>query len=170
MPLRARGISLAVSNQDSVDNLTVIDVIGSKIDTHDGGSLRALAHKINDHTHGMGKVYPELAASFQVVSANAAHTLGVFKEIAAVNQITTQFDIHWISVLAASANAEYELVLYAGTTEISRCSFARTDKKDIASVPFQCEIQPANTQIQAKLSTDNAAGDTCNIKIMYHLY
>ncbi len=170
MPLRAKGISLAVPSVDSVNNVDMRDVIGNKNDTHDGNSLRAVAHIINEHTHKAARVYPALAVSLQVVSSNVAHTLGVFKEIVAAGGIVTDFDIHWVAVQAASANGEYEIVLYAGTIEIGRSSFARTDKKDIDSVPFQCEIQPANTQIQAKLSTNNAAGDTCNIKIMYHLY
>lgn len=178
MPLRTRGIDvsaalailLAVPSVDSARNITIRDAIGNKNDTHDGNSLRAMAHIIDEHTHEASRIYPALAVSLQVVSSNVAHTLGVFKEIVAANQITEHFDIHWIAVQAASANGEYELVLYAATTEIGRCSFARTDKKDIDAVPFQCAIQPANTQIQAKLSTNNAVGDTCNIKIMYHLY
>jgi len=155
---------------DSSDNNNIADVIGNKTDTHDGDSIMSYVQTALEHMHDPGKVYPELAASVQVVSSGTAHTLGSFKEIVAVNGIDEPFDIHWIAVQACDANAEYELVLHAATTEIGRCAFARTDKKDIDSVPFQCSIQPANTQIQAKLSTNNAAGDTCNIKLMYHTY
>ena len=177
-PLRARGIdvdaalvtALAVPPVDSARNINYADVGGNKTDTHNGNSIEAFGHTLLEHTHDSAMVYPALAVSLQVVSSNVAHTLGVFKEIVAANQISEDFDIHWVAVQAASANGEYELVLYAATTEIGRCSFARTDKKDIDAVPFQCPIQPANTQIQAKLSTNNAVGDTCNIKIMYHLY
>ena len=175
MPVRARGFvqticDLSVADPENTQNVLLNHLLGNKNDNHEGDSIMAFVHTILEHVHNAGKAYPTLATSVQVTSSNVAHTLGVFREIVPVNGIDEDFDIHWVAVQAASANGEYELVLYAATTEIGKCVFARTDKKDIDSVPFQCAIQPANTQIQAKLSTDNAAGDTCNIKIMYHCY
>ena len=68
----------------------------------------------------------------------------------------------------------FEIILYAATTEIGRVRVAFIDianSQTLPSVPFQCPIQLANTQIQAKVAnkTGASAGEI-TISIHYHIY
>lgn len=135
----------------------------------DTGRLR----RLEAHIHSMAKVYPTLANGEQIAAAAGAWALGNFKEIVPVNTITTDFSIHYINIEAASDSDVYEIVLYAGTTEIGRrrVTFIDiTNSQSLPSVPFMCEVQPANTQIQAKCATKGGGSDTIDISLSYHLY
>lgn len=127
---------------------------------------------LEEHSHSESKVYPTLANG-ETVTAGAAWTLGVFKEIIPVNAIDEDFDIHWINVEAASDDEVYELVIYAATTEIGRVRFtvSLTAGARVLLPPlrFQCPIIAKNTQIQAKVATAGG-GDTCDISLQYHVY
>lgn len=161
--------NLTVPAIDSADNVDVVDVIGNKNDTHDGDSVRAMVHRLDEHAHKPSKTWPTLADGV-VVTAGAAWVLGSYAEIAAVNDIGTDFDIHHISVEALSANDVYEIVLYAATTEIARTRVVKNANQDgTMNIPVQCPIQPANTQIQAKVATASG-GDTATISLFYHEY
>ncbi|KKM65417.1 hypothetical protein LCGC14_1491540, partial [marine sediment metagenome] len=134
---------------DSTANTSIEQVVGNKNDTHNGTSIKAMLHKLDEHAHKSSKVWPTLANGV-VVTAGAAWVLGAFAEIAAVNDIAVDFDIHHISVEALSANEVYEIVLYAATVEIARVRVTKNANLDgTMNVPVQCPIQPANTQIQA---------------------
>ena len=89
-----------------------------------------------------------------------------------VNTISSDFDIHYIVVEAVSVAEVYEIVLYAAEVEIGRVRVAFVDvanSQTLPSVPFQCAILPANTQIQAK--TASASGtDSITISLHYHTY
>ena len=161
----------AIPNQDSADNNTMADVLGNKTDTHDGDSVYALSEIQNDHVHKAAKVFPTLGAGVTVTGAAGAWTLGNYAEVAAANDITSDFDIHYIVVEDISATGVYELVLYAATTEIGRIRLVKSAAQDsVLSHPFQCAIQPANTQIQAKLASSSGGGDTITISLEYHEY
>lgn len=152
------------------DNKTIADVIGNKEDDEFGDSLYAHAYTVNAHIHTAQKVYPSLADSIQINTHANAWMLGNLTEIIPANVVAFPFDIHWIAISDISANGEYELVLYAGTTEIGRAVFTRTDKKDVNDgMPFLCVVLPANTQIQARLASDSG-GDNAKIKVYYHCY
>jgi len=160
---------LTVPDADSAANVDMVDVLGSKLDTHDGDSAMALLHILEGHAHAPSKVWPTLANGV-VVTAGGAWALGVFAEIAAVNDIDTDFDIHHVSIEALSADEVYELVLYAVTTEIARVRFTKNANLDgTMNIPLQCPIQPANTQVQAKLATEGGS-DTATISLFYHEY
>ncbi len=160
---------MSVPAVDSADNVDSSDVLGSKLDTHDGNSVRAILHILNEHTHKSSKVYPTLANGV-VVTAGAAWVLGAFAEIVPISTIATDFDIHHISVEALSANEVYELVLYAVEVEIARVRLTKNANLDgTMNVPVQCPILPANTQIKAKLATEGGS-DTATMSIYYHLY
>ena len=174
MPLRARGtiIDLSVPSADSIENVLVKDVIGQKDDTHLGDSLYAHAHIIEEHVHKEQLVYPTLANSIQVAGGAGAWELGNLVTIMPANTVAAdmRFDIHWIIICALSANDEYELILYANTTQIGRLTFTRTDKKDVTDgVPFQCPILAPSVRIRGRLAS-SSGGDTGNFKIMYHEY
>ncbi len=174
MPLRARGVvvDLNVVGIDDSANLTVKEVVGQKDDTHLGDSLYAHAHILEEHIHKEQLVYPTLANSIQVAGGAGAWELGNLVTIMPANTVAAdmRFDIHWIIICALSANDEYELILYADTTQIGRLTFTRTDKKDVTDgVPFQCPILAPSVRIRARLASASG-GDNGNFKIMYHEY
>ncbi len=160
---------LTVPTIDTADNVDMVDVVGNKSDTHDGDSVRAMLHRLDEHAHKPSRTWPTLANGVDVV-AGAAWVLGNFAEVAAVNDIGVDFDIHHISVEALTANDVYEIVLYAGTTEIARARVVKNANQDgTMNIPVQCEILPANTQIQAKLASASG-GDTATVSLFYHEY
>ena len=159
-----------VPGVDSTANETTRDVVGNKLDTHDGNSVCGVLHSLNDHAHGAGNVYPTLANGVAVAGAAGVWTLGAFVEIVPINTITAQFDIHYISVEALDDNTFYEIVLYAVEVEIGRVHVTKNANQDgTTNAPFMCGVQPANTQIQAKCAS--AAGNSvATIGIFYHIY
>ena len=167
-----QGIDTGVPAVDSSRNKSFTEVIGNKNDTHAGTSIMAKVETLEDHAHKEAKVWPTMADGIVVTAAATDWTgLGNYAEIAAANDITSDFDIHYISVEDISANGVYELVLYAATTEIGRVRFVQNAVQDsTVNVPFQTPIVAANTQIQAKVASDNAAADTVAISLGYHTY
>ena len=131
-------------------------------------------HIIQDHIHGSSCVYPTLAVGTTVTGHATAWTLGAaFQEVIPASTIGSPFDIHHIDVEGISADGTYELVLYAVETEIGRvrASFSGiANSIALASVPFQCKIQDADTQIQAKVASSSGGEDTITISLHYHTY
>lgn len=164
-----------VPAQNSTGNSTSIDVIGSKLDTHDGNSLYALTHTLEEHAHKEQRVYPRLANPITLTKA-----LGVWAafptptEIVPASTITEALDIHFVTISNISANGAYDLELYMGAALsevfIGAVTFVRTANKDQAALTEQTIIVPANTRISAAISSSNASADTADIKIEYHTY
>ena len=102
-----------------------------------------------------------------------AWTLGNFVEIVPANTIASPFDIHWLVVENVTDDEVYELVFYAAEVEISRLRFGAqpgvANVVSVAPLPTLMEVQPANTQIQAKLASSGAA-ETATISVIYHTY
>ena len=159
-----------VPTADGANNNTMNDVIGNKNDSHVGSSIMAIVETLIDHVHHSSKVYPTLANGVAVLSG-AAWVLGNFVEIVPINTITSDFDIHYVSIEGLDANDTYELVLYTGAdVELGRVRFVKNAVQDgTVNVPFQCNIVDANTQIKAKLAT-SGGGDTATISVFYHTY
>jgi len=166
--------SHAVTAVDSTANGTINDVIGNKTDTHDGDSVMAGIHVLNEHAHKASKVVPSGAPGIQVAAGDAASwTLGSFVQIVAENGITSAFDIHFINLEVVSATGTYEVVLYAVETEISRFRFTvvgTPNNLKYTPIPIQTDIIPANTKIQAKVMSSSGAADTITISLFYHIY
>jgi len=172
MPLRARGslVSFDVSAPNSSKNVTVRDVLGNKNDDEVGNSLYSRAYISEQHIHQIQRVYPTLADSIQVAGGAGAWELGDLTELMPANTALKNFDIHWISLCSATVNDEYELILYANTTQIGRAPFSITDKKDATDgVPFQCPILDPGVRIRARLAS-SSGGDTAGFKLFYHEY
>ncbi len=132
-----------------------------------------ILHYAEEHIHSASKCYPTLANGEQVQGAAGGWALGNFKEIVPVNTIANEFDIHYIVVEAASVADVYEIVLYAATTEIGRVRVAFIDianSQSLPSVPFQCDVLPKNTQIQAKCASKAGGSKTIDISLHYHTY
>lgn len=121
------------------------------------------------HTHGEQKVYPVLADPVTVTASAAGWTLGNFTEIIPADVITNPYHIHFVVLSSISANDEYELYLYAGTTLISTIAFVKSaagEPND--AVPFSSPHVVANGQVQAKLACKSANARTVDIKVFYH--
>jgi hypothetical protein len=165
-----------VPTVDSAVNLQMRDVVGNKSDTHDGDSLAARAHTVDEHIHKAGQVYPTLANPILLTKGSGAWAaFPTPTEIVPAGGINEDFDIHWINVSSISANGNYEIALYSGgagsEVEICRIPTSRTTvQSQEGSIPTQTEIIPADTRISAALSSGNAALDTVLIKLMYHRY
>ncbi len=169
---RGVAIDLTVPPIDSTENVLIKDVLGNKDDDHLGNSLYAHAHILEEHIHKEQLVYPTLANSIQVAGGAGAWQLGNLVTLMPANTVAAEMrlDIHWVIICALSANDEYELILYADTTQIGRLAFTRTDKKDVTDgVPFQCPILAPDVRIRARLAS-SGGGDNGNFKLMYHEY
>ena len=131
-------------------------------------------HLLDEHVHSTSHVYPTLAAGVTVTGGAGAWGLGAYAEIVPVNTITERFDIHWMAIEGASAEDVYEIVLYAGTTEIGRARFAVTITAGLhpvmSPIVFQTPIVAANSQIQAKVASSGGGADTVTVSIHYHTY
>lgn len=162
--------SNTVSPEGSARNETMNDVIGNKEDGHSDTSLYGRGKRLDEHIHGAANVYPTGANGVTVASAAGSWTLGGFVEIVPINTIAEDFDIHYISIEDLDDNTTYELVLYAGEVEIGRNRFVKNAVQDgTVNAPFMTKLQPANTQIQAKLMTASGNSEAV-ISLFYHTY
>lgn len=165
----------AIPSQNSTANAYPADVIGNKTDNALGNSLYSLAYKIHKHLHTASVVRPTMAAGVTVTKDAAAWTLGSFATIIPTGSVTAPFDIHSINFDSISANGTFEIVLYAGAdgaeAEICRTRFTRTTAADIANdSPVMTAVQPANTQIKAKLAGSSSGADNVVISLRLHSY
>lgn len=158
---------------DSANNVTTADVVGNKSDTHDGDSIAAIAHTLEEHEHAESKVYPTLANGVTVTTAAGAWALGALVEIVPASTITDDFDIHAVDVEGISANDVFELVLYqgAGDTEIGRIRFVRSAVQSATlNTAIQTPIVPANARIRAAVACAAGGAKTVDISVRYHTY
>lgn len=125
--------------------------------------------RIDDHMHGPQHVYPTLANGV-TVTGGAAWTLGNYAEVIPNAQIGHPFGLTRIYIEHASADDTYELVLYAVTTEIGRVRFTRdvagASTEPLIELRINTPIQPAGTQIQAKIASSSGA-DSAIISVAY---
>jgi len=166
-------LSTAPPAADSAANATVVDVIGSKLDTHDGTSLYAATRLADEHIHSVQMCHPTAADPIVLTAdgVGAGWTDGAWVELAAVGVITEDFDIHGIYVSAPDTNGNYEIDIAAGTTVIGTVPFTRTGPfTGSLELIFQTPIQPAGTQIQARVRTGADGGETCGVKFHWHPY
>lgn len=164
---------IPVASQDSADNDYIQKVIGNKTDTHNGNSLYSITETLLEHVHSAQKVYPTLQDGI-VITAGDPWGLGSFVEIVPINGITSDFDIHYISIEGISANDTYELVLYKGVVsseiEIGRIRFSKsTAQEGTENQPFQTAMIDANERISAKVASSSGSNNV-TISIVYHTY
>lgn len=174
MPLERK--APVVAPADGTGNANIADVIGNRTDMHSTSTLAGLVNLLTEHVHEAAKVIPTGTVGLTITcDTNSAWDLGAFGILAATNAITSDFDIHYINVENMTANATYEIVIYAGANasevEIGRLRTVRTDKKDTAiGSPFMCPLQDANTQIKAKVMSSTGAADQVTLSMEYHTY
>ena len=156
---------------NSAANTTTADAVGNKGDGHDGDSLHGKTETLLDHGHSPSLCYPTLADGVVVAGAAGVWTLGDFVEIVPASTITEDFDIHFVSIEAISANDIYQLHLYAVEVFIGCVRFVKNaGLAPTIHVPIQTPIVAANSQIQAKLATSGGGADTATISAFYHVY
>lgn len=132
-----------------------------------------LSRHIDEHFHSVQKVRPSGAAAITVTSAGGAWALGNFSnDIIAAGDVNLPFDLHWVVISNETANAEYELVFYYGSTDIecARVVFSRSNPTlRSTELHLQTRILPAGSRIRAKLM-DSAGGSACGVKVLLHTY
>lgn len=156
---------------DGTGNTSMRDIVGNRSDDHDTDTVAGRLHMLHDHTHAMQFVVPDLGDAV-AVTANATswELSSAFVEIIAVNEINTDFDLHWVS-LSFDANDEYQINIYAGEVLIASADGERnTNQIRLADIPIQMPIQPANTQIQVKLACKSASANSATVKVKGHRY
>ena len=99
---------------DSADNVDWGDVIGNKLDTHDGHSIYSNVDAILDSIASERQVYPTLAAGATVVSAGANWTYGVYATVVPATTIANDFHVLGISIESCDKNDVFQLELYKG--------------------------------------------------------
>lgn len=137
------------------------------------GTASDHAHLLHDHIHSAAKCYPTLAADVTVTGAAGAWTLGSLVEVVPASTITSDFDIHWISISNTSAADTYELQLYygAGDTEATCVRFTRgAGATTNSQVPIITPLIPKNSRVRAAVASSGGGSDTVDISIMYHTY
>ncbi len=161
---------LNVPDPDGALNATINEVIGNRNDGNDTDTLYGLLRDIYEESHTAQLVYPTMALGTLVTADADDWTPGAFAEVVPINTIASEFHIHHVHIMSPSANGEYEMILYRVETEISRFTFSRTDKKDdVEGINIYAPHCVANSQIQAKLASENAASaDTVRLKLWYH--
>jgi len=131
-------------------------------------------HTLLEHVHKQDDCWPIGEVGVGVVSHLDAWTLGNYAELVAVGDITEVFDIHHINIEGISEDGTYILELYAETTFIGRRRFTSTSFANVVwwpEVSFMCPQLAANSQVQAKVMSSNAASaDTITISVQYHTY
>jgi len=151
------------------------DVVGNKLDDEQGSSLYSRGFKTDTHDHSVARVYPTMTAGATVTKSATPWTLGAFAVIVPAGTITGEFDVHGLNFDSVGDNGVYEIVLYAGPNgseqEIGRTRFTRTAASDVElEVPFQTVINPAGSQIKAKLAGSNSSATAIPFSIRYHVY
>ncbi len=151
-------------------------VVGTNADTHDVNTISGKIEQLIEHFHSVGNATPELANPISLQKASGAWAAyPTPTEIIAAGVIADDFDIHWVTVSAISANGDYTIRLYqggAGSEElIDVLPVARNAvQSQEGSTPALTPLMDGGTRISAALSSGNIAQDTVEIKLRWHCY
>ncbi len=151
-------------------------VVGTNADEHDVNTISGKLDQLADHIHSIGNVHPELANPIELEKASGVwEAYPTPTEIIPAGTITDDFDLHFAIISAISANGDYTVEIYQGAaqseTVIAHIAVTRNAvQSQEGSIPIITPLLSANTRISAALSSGNAAQDTIEIKLMYHIY
>lgn len=163
-------VDLSVPAADSAENVTVLDVIGNKLDTHDSNSLYARVDELYDQFQQERLVYPTLAAGATIVSNAVAWTYGNYGLIVPINTITNDFHILNVSIESCNVAAGvFQLELYKGAADdiITAVRFAMAGGfwGNMVYLIGSEEVE-ANAQVRARLASSVGA-TTITVSIVY---
>jgi len=127
---------------------------------------------LEQHFHEFRYVAPWGFVPVPLTSGGGSYNWGNYAEILGAGKEPLPFDIHWVIVSGASADADYEIELCYGAddTPCAQISFARTVAQD-RSESIQCmtPIIPGGSRIRARCR-DSVGSKSISIKIAYHHY
>jgi len=130
------------------------------------------AHYAAVHIHHEQLIAPWGAVPV-TLTAGAMWVLGVFSaDILADAWGTQVFDLHWVWLSNASANATMDIIIYAGAAD-EICAYTTMTRTGVQTNSFQGACQSmkmvAGSRIRAKMMSENA-GQAVDIKLGYHTY
>jgi hypothetical protein len=164
----------AVPAANSTANTNISDVVGSKLDTHDGNSIYGRVGELYDQFQVERKCYPTLAAGATVVSAAGAWNYGNYAVVVPANTITKDYHIlHVIIETSTVGDGVFQLGLYKGALDelVTEIRFSITGGFYGNSVYMVgSEEVEANSQIRARLASSvGAATITASVIYLEHL-
>ena len=130
---------------------------------------------IHEQVHsGDQLVYPTLAAAIVATSSAVAWTMGNYIEIIPVNTVKTMFYLTGIVINNMVIDTEYEINIATGlgAAEVIIGTFTHEthDTNLSCIIPLNTPLKvSSNTRISVRCASENAAPDTCTIKLMYKL-
>jgi len=132
-----------------------------------------LMRVVNEHLHSPQHIAPSGAVAVIVTSAAGSWALGDFSnDLLADGFVDHVFDLHWVDIAEPSINAEYEIVFYAGATDIEICrvGFSRANVLERSfTYPLQTDLLSAGSRIRVKMM-DSVGDGVCKVKVLYHEY
>ena len=175
----------AVPDQDSSDNYSMRDVIGSKLDTSFSDGMMypsVIGHLVANynHVHNPSRVYPRTdddtpLAPITVTSGATALTFGSWVEITNFDSKTVMADVHFVYVSAISGVDSYVVQLGTGDSGSQEfwgeAAFSRdTNQNRVAPVRIQGKPIVAGTKLWVRLSSTAGGSKTCDVKVFTHQY
>lgn len=139
-------------------------------------SVLGFLHTGYYHVHGAPFIRPDHANSVQLTAqASAWGVSGAIVEVIPANNITKNFDLHWIIISGISENCELQVDIYAGEAGSEALiggavAVRNAVQSQEGAVRIQIPQQPANTRISCKLSSSTVNATTANVKFMGHVY
>ena len=125
------------------------------------------------HFQNERKVYPNLAAGVDVVSANADWTYGAYATVVPANTINNDFHIVAVVIEACDRDAVFQLELYKGVTDkivtAVRFTVDQGFYGNMVYVLGSGEID-ADSQVEARVASNNGAAEqaTVTISVVYY--
>ena len=177
-----------VPSDNSTDNNTVNDAIGSKCDRSfsnwqdDPPRPSVIGHLVANyyHVHDASRVYPRTdddtpLAPITVTGSATALTFGSWVEITNFDLKSVMSDVHFIYVSNISAVDTYVIQLGIGASGSQEfwgeAAFSRdTNQNRVAPIGVQGKPIPAGTKLWARLASTGGGSDTCDIKVYTHQY
>ena len=128
---------------------------------------------IHEQTHtGTHYVYPTLAPAVVLTSSATAWTMGSYTEIIPIVTIKEMFYLTGIVLNNMVIDSEYEVNIATGSAASEIVVGTVTHETNDTNLSVVFPISPpikvsSRTRISARVATENAAADTCTIKLMY---
>ena len=140
-----------------VDEIKV--VTGTNADNHDVNTLSGKSHMLQEHTHSVAMIHPELVDPISLQKAAGVWAAyGTPTEIVAAGAIAEDFDLHFGIISAISANGDYTLEIYQGPAlsevQIAHIAVSRNAaQSQEGAIPIITPLISADTRISAALSS-----------------
>jgi hypothetical protein len=164
---------LRVPGVNSAGNVSVVDVIGNKLDTWQGDSIYAVLAAQYASLHSETLVYPTLAAGAPVVSPAGLWAWGNYAVVVPAGTIAADFHLLAIQVETCSvANGIFQLELYQGAADdlIAALRFAVFGGFfGNARYPIFAEAVTGGSQIRARLASSVGAA-AITVSVEYHVF